>query len=281
MSIKTILVHLGSEQHAADLLGVAAGIAEASTAHLICLHVVPDAFTPSTVPPEVMGELIEAQRQANEAMAVKVEAIYRQMSAGLRVPNEWRKAEARFETIADVVIRHGRTADLLVLGQSDDKLDFLSGIGTPEEVMLKVGRPVLMVPVKGKDGPVGRRILIAWKDSREAVRAVFDALPFLIDADSVHILTVRHESRPDLSKASVPAADIAATLAHHDVHCEIIEVTGQDKSVGDEILKQVKDCGCDMVVMGGYGHSRLREIMLGGATRKLLDAMTVPVLMSH
>ena len=284
MSIKTILVHLNAEPQAADLMGVAASIAEVSSAHLIGLHVVPDAYIPAAVPPEVVGELMDSQRQANEAAAAKIEAHYRQAVAGLRVAAEWRKVQARFESIADVVIRHGRAVDLVVLGQSEQKLDIFSGIDTSEEVMLRVGRPVLMVPLKGKNGPIGKRILIAWKDKREAARAVFDALPFLEGAEAVHILTVTAPKGHDKGAAvphAIPAADIAATLAHHDVRCEIIETVAEDSTVFDEILNQIRERRCDMVVMGGYGHSRLREIVFGGTTRGMFDEMTVPVLMSH
>lgn len=284
MPFKTILVHLNTEQHAADLLGVAASIAEASTAHLIALHVVPDAFIPAAVPPEVVGELMEAQRQANEAAAVKIDARYREAVAGLRAPNEWRKVQARFESVADVVVRHGRAADLVLLGQSGQKSDIFSGIETCEEVMLRVGRPVLMVPVKGNSGPIGKRILIAWKDKREATRAVFDALPFLEAAEDVYILTVappKGSGKAAKGPQPVLATDIAATLAHHDIRCEIIEAVGADSGVSAEILSQVKQRRCDLVVMGGYGHSRLREIAFGGTTRSQFDEMTVPVLMSH
>ena len=283
MTIKTILVHLDSEEHAADLIGVAASIAEATTAHLIALHAVSDVFVSSTVPPEAMGELIEAERQAYAAKAARIEARYRQAVAGLRIPNEWRKVEAHLETVADVVMRHGRTADLIVLGQAKEKLD-LFGTDVSEEVMLGAGRPVLLVPLKGHNGPIGKRILIAWKDSREAARAVFDALPFLEQSDMVYILSVKPERRRStgtLTPVAVPAADIAASLAHHDVRCEIIDVVGPEISVADEILSQVKEHRCDMVVMGGYGHSRLRELMFGGTTQCIFDSLTVPVLMSH
>lgn len=284
MPIKTILVHLDTEQHAADLIGMAASIAEKTTAHLIGLHVVPDVYVAATIPAEVIGELIEAQREANEGVAAKVEARFRQAVAGLRSPTEWRKDQARFETVADVVIRHGRTTDLLVLGQSEEKLNFYSSADTSGDIMLRAGRPVLMVPLKGPNGPIGKRILVAWKDTREAARAVFDAMPFLVDADMVHILTVKQPSGRNTDATRVmpiPAADIAATLAHHDVRCEIIEKAGPESSAGAQILAQVKERRCDLVVMGGYGHSRMREIIFGGATRSLFDTMTVPVLMSH
>ena len=284
MPIKTILVHLDTEQHAADLIGIAASIAGKSMAHVTGLHVVPDVYVAAMIPADVVGELIEAQRQANEAIAAKIEGRFRQAVAGLRTPTEWRQEQARFETVADVVMRHGRTADLLVLGQSEQKLDFYGSADTSGDIMLRAGRPVLMVPMKGRNGPIGKRILVAWKDSREAARAVFDAMPFLVDADMVHILTVKQPPRRNTDATRgmpIPAADIAATLAHHDVRCEIIGRVGSESSVGAEILAQVKESGCDMVVMGGYGHSRMREIIFGGATRSLFDNMTVPVLMSH
>ncbi len=283
ITIKTILVYLDTEEHAADLIGIAASIAEATTAHLVALHVVSDVFVSATMSLEAMGEMIEAERQAYAAKAARIEVRYRQAVAGLRIPNEWRAVQAHLETAADVVMRHGRTADLIVLGQSEHELDVF-GTDVSEEVMLGAGRPVLLVPLKGRNGPIGKRILIAWKDSREAARAVFDALPFLEQSDMVYILSVKPERRRSTgtpSPLTIPAADIAASLAHHDVRCEIVEVVGPEVTVADEILSQVKEHRCDMVVMGGYGHSRMRELFFGGTTQSMFDSLTVPVLMSH
>jgi len=284
MPIKSLLVHLATEAQAGDLMGIAASIAETSTAHLTALHVVPDAFIPAAVPPEVVGELIESQREANAATATKIEQRYKVAAGGLRVPVELRKVEAHQESVADVVIRNGRPMDLIVLGQSQYKLDVFSGIDTSEEIMLRAGRPVLMVPLKGHNGPIGKRILIAWKDTKEAARAVFDAMPFLTEADAVYILTIKQPAgrgKAAAASKSIPAADLAASLAHHEVPCEIVEKSGPDSTVGEEILAEVKARRCDLVVMGGYGHSRLREVIFGGTTHNLFETMPVPVLMSH
>ena len=282
--LRTVIVHLDNPRRAQDLLGVAASIAEAHSARLVGLHVVPDIFIPATVPVEVTGELIEAQQRADAQAAAKIEAQFNEAMAAARVPHEWRKAQARFETVADVVMRHGRTADLIVVGQPEQKLDVFSGIDASEEIVLGSGRPVLVVPMTGHDGPIGKHILVAWKDSREAARATFDALVLLKAASSVRILSVSRPkggARPGDGGRVIEATEIAASLARHGVKCEIVEATGPDSSVPGEILAQVKSKGCDLVVMGGYGHSRLREVVFGGATRAMFDTMTVPVLMSH
>jgi nucleotide-binding universal stress UspA family protein len=281
MGYKTILVGLVSPRSAKDLIGIAASLAETFDSHLIGLHVVPDAFIPAAVPIEVTAELLEAQRSANEAQGSQVAAVFADAIRGLRFPTEWRKAEARLESIADVIMRHARAADLVIVGQPDEKLDLIDGIDVSEEVMVGSGRPLLIVPSVGHNGPIGKKVLIAWNNSKESARAVFDAVPFLKKAESVTLLTIKPPRGGEEREGELPAADIAAALARHGISPVVSDATAQPHKVAEEILAQVKSTGADLVVMGGYGHWRLREFVFGGATRKMYDAMTVPVMMSH
>jgi len=148
----------------------------------------------------------------------------------------------------------------------------------PEELALGVGRPVLVVPRYGTFETVGQRVLIAWNGSREATRAVNDAIPILKMATKVTVLSVDPEGEPD---RRLPGADLALHLARHGIAAEAESTQALDIGVGDVLLSRAADLGADLIVMGAYGHSRLREMMLGGATRHLLQHMTVPVLMSH
>ena len=138
------------------------------------------------------------------------------------------------------------------------------------------GRPVLVVPYAGRHEGLGSRVLVAWNASREAARAVHDALPLLTRARSVVVLAV---DPPD--EDHIPGADIAAHLAHHGVHVEARHTVAPDIEVGDELLNLISDLGADLLVMGAYGRSRWREAVFGGATRHILAHMTVPVLMAH
>lgn len=196
-----------------------------------------------------------------------------------RVSGEWVETQERAN---DAVPRFSRCADLVVISQ-DDPTDPESYVGDhfPETTILASGRPVLLVPYTGFFASVGKHPMIAWDGSREASRAVHDALPFLKMAERVSIVSVdmsTGEARDD----RIPCADIAACIARHGIKTEVSSggVTS-DATVGELLLSRTADLNADLVVMGGYGHARWQELVLGGATRTFLASMTVPVLMSH
>jgi nucleotide-binding universal stress UspA family protein len=147
-------------------------------------------------------------------------------------------------------------------------------------VMLASGRPVLAIPYAGQFEQIGERVLVAWNASREATRAVNDALPLLMGAKAVTILAVNPKHGIE-GHGDVPAADIALHLARHGVKAEAAHTIAKDISEGDALLSYAADLGADLIVAGGYGHSRAREMVFGGATRTLLQEMTVPMLLSH
>ena len=146
--------------------------------------------------------------------------------------------------------------------------------------MLSAGRPALVVPDIGAGKTLGRRVMIAWDTGREAARAVNDALPILQQAEAVTVLSVNPRPGIDLH-GEEPGADIALHLTRHGVKVEVQRTQVEEINIGDTILSRLADLGSDLLVMGAYGHSRLREVVLGGVTRTLLESMTVPVLMSH
>ena len=126
----------------------------------------------------------------------------------------------------------------------------------------------------------GKKVLVAWNARREAARAVFDALPLLQQAQEVKVIWVNPQDEGGVA-SDVPAGDICAALARHGVKCEATEVARPQTNVGRTLLMRAAEYGSDLLVMGCYGHSRLREFVLGGASRHVLDHMTIPVLMSH
>jgi nucleotide-binding universal stress UspA family protein len=148
-----------------------------------------------------------------------------------------------------------------------------------ERLALGSGRPVLVVPYVGRYPEIGRNVVIAWKAGRESARAVFDALPILEQAEQVQILEIEEGGR----RRNVLAADtsIAATLARHGIKPAVRTSVAGDISIGDEILSRIADMGADLLVMGAYGHSRMRELVFGGVTRHIAGHMTVPTLFSH
>ena len=137
--------------------------------------------------------------------------------------------------------------------------------------------PVLVVPNAGQHRGFGRNALIAWKPAREAARAVFDALPLLKDAEQAQILEVKQAEDASLT----PDTSIAATVGRHGIKPSLRSTVAPDSKVGDEILSRLAEERADLLVMGAYGHSRVREYVLGSATRHIARRMTVPTLWSH
>jgi nucleotide-binding universal stress UspA family protein len=145
---------------------------------------------------------------------------------------------------------------------------------------MEAGRPVLIVPNAGVHSRVGERALVAWNGRREAARAVFDALPILRGASDVKVVWVNPQSERERAE-DIPAADICTALARHGVKCEATEQVAPRGGVGETLLARAREMGADLLVMGCYGHARLREFVFGGASRHVLGHMPIPVLMSH
>jgi len=176
-------------------------------------------------------------------------------------------------------MERGRAADLIIAGQTDPDWDLSPLLDFPELLALESGRPVLVVPYVGRYPSVGRNVVVAWKAGRESARAVFDALPFLRDAENVHILEIKEHA--DQKSTLAPDTSIAASLARHGIKPTIHTSVASDISIGDEILSRLADLDADLLVMGAYGHGRLRQLVFGGVTRHIARHMTVPTLFSH
>jgi nucleotide-binding universal stress UspA family protein len=176
---------------------------------------------------------------------------------------------------AHYVTRRAQAADLVILGQRTP--DHATGLDAPEEVVLACGRPVLIVPYAGHIERIGEVAVVAWNGSREAARAAQDALPLLTASASVTVLLVNPEEEADKEDAD----NLVAHLARHGLNAKKLVVQGDILAVSDTILARVTGLGADLLVMGAYGHSRLREMILGGVTQDVLRNMNVPVLMAH
>lgn len=277
MPIKDMLVHLDASPASAKRLDFALALARRHEAHLIGLFVI-DVGLPAFGGADMSGgialaELMARMRREGQTEAARQEAAFRELLRREGQLGEWRQAEG---VTSGIVALHGRYVDLLVLGQPEPE----ASKATAETALFSTGRPVLLVPYTGAARSLLRRVLIAWNGSREAARAVNDALPILVAAESVTVLVVDPQIGPG-GHGDEPGADIALHLARHDVAVTVRRVAGADAGVGDMLLNAAADFSCDLIVMGGYGHSRWRELVLGGATRTLLQEMTVPVLMSH
>lgn len=172
-----------------------------------------------------------------------------------------------------------RASDIAVFGQCDPKNDDqrLTWQLT-ESTLLRCGRPILVVPFIGAPPTFGETVLIGWNGSREAVRAIHDALPLLQGAKMVTLLSVNSQ---DADEGYVPGADMATHLARHGVTVTTARTASAGLEVSDVLLDYAADSGSDCIIAGGYGHSPMRETIFGGTTYGLLQHMTVPVLLSN
>lgn len=279
MDYKTIVVHMDRGARRTQRLELGLAMAREHEAHLVGLFALSTLRIPSHAIAEAGSTLLEQLRKRQAEQAAEAEAEFRKVAAREGVGTvEWRVSQQ--DAIAAVRLS-ARYADVLIAGQPEPADAIPSGlaIGFQEEVLLSTGGPVLFVPYAGKFERVGSRVLVAWDAGREAARAVSDALPLLRRAD--HVEVVVFDPEKSLSHGEIPGADISLYLARHGVKASAAQLTGAGMDVGNQILSRAADLGSDLIVMGGYGHSRMRELMLGGATRTVMETMTVPVLMSH
>jgi len=284
MAYKDILVHLDDSPRSEVRLDIAMQLAARRDAHVAGLYVMDLPSRASFMAETSVFDLRMAdefiQRGLDQARTIadtvrdRFEEVLRKSS----IRGAWRCVEG---LAAETVAVHARYTDLAIVGQSDPKHLALPGEShIPETVILDSGRPVLVIPHFGDVKPIGGTVLVAWKSGREAARAVNDALPLLSRAKFVTVLAIdpQHGISED---GAFPAADISAHLARHGIAATAAHTVSGGVSAGNLLLNHVSDHGVDLIVAGGYGHSRAREFVPGGATRALLASMTVPVLFSH
>lgn len=251
-----------------SVMDAAIKLAKERDAHLTGVHLVPPLNLPiyAAVPfPDGMMSSYYAEADA-EGDKLRETFDAHCQSAGLD-SHEW---QGGARSVLSVLEEIAPVTDLFVLAQhASGEHDWLLG-----EASLLLGVPILAIPESGTFESFGKTVLLAWAPRRECARAVRDAMPILREADQVVVL--RGDVRDDARDVGV-----GAYLSRHGVNADIRHVTTDEVSIGDAILNAVTDYGCDMIVMGAYGHSRIREMAFGGATRHVLQHMTVPTILSH
>ena len=288
MAIKDILVQVDGGKSAPARYAAATDLARTHSAHVTGLCLAIEAAVPATILGMVSPELTVSQHEAAREQGESAIAAFHSALERTGTSGEGRLVQVRNFEAVDVFIQHGRHSDLVILGQQDPSDLLPTTQSFPADVVLGCGRPGIVIPYIGTPSAFGQQVLVAWDGGREAARAVNDAMPLLEHAHSVTVLSVN----PDLSSDGKrdPGADISLHLARHGVKVTAARTIAReaivghaiiDTSVSDVILADVADNGFDLLVMGAYGHSRLREWALGGVTRDLLAHMTVPVFMSH
>ena len=280
MAYRTILVHLGAERHVKPALSMAMELAKRNNGHLVGLHVMPVAQLYGGFEAQIPADVIAMQEERHKEIAEAIRKQFEEQTSQEDISVEWRCTKPKGRALSEEIVDHGRRADLIIATQEDPEDESLAELGVAEQLMLTSGRPVLIVPYTGAFKTVGENIMIAWNASRESARATFDALPLLQQAKRVEVLWANPAAK-NADDLSISGSEIANTLARHGVRVEAAHTVNKQISIGNELLSRLADHGSDMLVMGGYGHSRFREYVLGGATRHILQHMTVPVLMSH
>lgn len=273
--IKDIVVHVEPGTRGENRLDLAIALARSHDAHLIGLHVIEPVVLPEFLLQATQNPLSELLIDAAEAAAVQAQTLFEERIRVEAMSGEWRLA--RGGASAQVALS-ARYSDLTIVGQPDPKGP-ISAV-RPDDVVMESGRPVLIIPYIGALPQTADYVLVAWDGSREATRAVNDAVPMLKKAKKVKVVVVNPQSGPN-NVGEAAGIDLGHHLARHGVTVEVGKIVAPEMEVADALLSALLDEGCDMLVMGAYGHSRLRQTIIGGATRTILDHMTVPVLMAH
>jgi len=274
--IKDIVVNLGlGDQDPAGNFAISIG--EAFGAHVLGVAFAYEPIIPGSVMGGIPPEFIETQRAESEKGARASTARFEAAAKRAGVAAETRVLNASIAGAADQLGRIARRFDLVVVGQparesptADEVID--------EGVLFDSGRPVIFVPFIQKAGLKLDRVMVCWDGGRTATRAIADSMPFLQKAKQVEVVIVGN--KPPKSD-EISGADLGQHLARHGLKVDVKRITSSDIDVASTLLSHAADSSADLMVMGGYGHSRLREFVLGGATLGLLESMTLPVLMSH
>lgn len=277
MGYKTILVYCDATRGTVARLAVARDLARRFGAHVVGFHVRQPFQAPMFSDAiSALDALYATYAKTARADEAETKAVFDGAMAGAELSSEWRAVDGRAE---DALIDAARFADLVVVGQYDPEAPAsATSSDLVERVAMASERPSLIVPYIGAGQTPGGHVMICWNGSREVVRAVSGALPLLKRAEKVSLLLV--DARK-LSASPEHGADVVRWLERHGVKVAIHHDSSDGSDIGGVLLSRAADLGVDLIVMGLYGHSRMRELVLGGASRTLLASMTVPLLAAH
>jgi nucleotide-binding universal stress UspA family protein len=280
MTIKDLLVHLDPSPAAQARLAAALALAERFGAQVTALCLIAEPFLRGVAglhaPADIVREHVAQAAAEATAVLAAAQAAAAQHQVRLRPLQE----TGSLDRLPALLARDARNSDLVLVGQPDPKTGSSDEALLVEAAFLETGRPALLLPQAGARAMPPRRIIIAWDASREASRAVHDALPLLRLAEEVVVLVVDAQSL-GTRLGRQPGSGVAAHLAEHAVKVRVERVESDRRGLGELILAQAEEKGADLLVMGGYGHSRFREMLVGGVTRHVIEHATLPVMLSH
>ena len=275
--IKDIIVNLSVARNGSTVGNYAVSVAAALRAHLTGIAFIYDPVVPISGTGYIPADVIESQRADNETAAEAAIKDFTAATDRAGISAEPQMLSASLTGAGDQFARMARRFDLAIVGQAQPEMSTMEQI-IGETTLFESGRPIIMVPYIQKAPFKTGNVMICWDGSRTAARAVADAIPILGKSSRIEIVSVTSERGKE---DEIEGADIGQHLARHGLKVDVHRISRGNIDVADALLSHAADSAADLMVMGGYGHSRLREFVLGGVTRSIFQSMTLPVLLSH
>jgi nucleotide-binding universal stress UspA family protein len=284
MSFKTILVLLNDARHVQVLLDAACAIARQFDGHLVGLYVLPAVKIYSDVGMLATPAVFEGYRNHFKSKLNGVRQAFEASAKKDKLKSEWRLVNSDFPDVAESAIMHAHSADIIITCQTDIGPEGNIERDLNERLVMETGRPVLIIPLKGRFSPPGEgiaeRAIVGINGTPESTRALFDAIPLLCMVRETRLVWVDPQ-RQKSESGDVPCAEEAMLLSRHGINAAADSMATDGRNAGEALLMRASDLGADLLVMGAYAHSRMSEFVFGGATRHVLANMNIPVLMSH
>jgi nucleotide-binding universal stress UspA family protein len=275
--IKGIIVNLSVARNGSTVGNYAVSVAAALQAHLTGVAFIYDPVVPISGTGYIPADVIESQRADNETAAEAAIKDFTAATDRAGISAEPQMLTASLTGAGDQFARMARHFDLAIVGQAQPEMSTMEQI-IGETTLFESGRPIIMVPYIQKAPFKSGNVMICWDGSRTAARAVADAIPILGESSRIEIVSVTSERGKE---DEIEGVDIGQHLARHGLKVDVHRISRGNIDVADALLSHAADSAADLLVMGGYGHSRLREFVLGGVTRSIFQSMTLPVLLSH
>jgi len=275
--IKDIVGNLSVNADGGPVGDYAVSVASAFEAHLTGVAFVYDPIVPVSGTGYIPAEVIESQQADNETAAKAAIDRFAAATARAGLSAEPLSLTASLAGAGDQFGRIARRFDLAIVGQAAPETSTIDEI-IAEATLFESGRPMIVVPYIQKAPLKLDNVMVCWDGGRQSARAIADAMPLLVKAGSVEIVIITNERG---KQDEIEGADMGQHLARHGLKIDVHRIAGGNIDVADALLSHAADSGADFMVMGGYGHSRLREFVLGGVTHSIFRSMTIPVLMSH
>lgn len=279
MDFKNILLHLDHSNGCRNRLDTAFAMAKKHDALITGLFVVPDYVVPSYVEAQISVDLITDVTEKALARARDTLSGYQKLADEAGVKLDAHVVEGQ---VIPILREHSKYSDLLMLGQDQPDDPDNASYGLADALLFEGACACMMVPHSGKLALPGNRVLLTWNASRESARALREAMPLLKTAETVVVLSSEPaDADAEIARGHPHADELARFLESHGIESVSSGISDMDISASDAILGQAAEMNADLIVMGAYGHARLREIILGGVTRDLLKQSPIPLLLAH